>query len=99
MKILRSIQCRGGKEAEAVQQAKAIAAFVNQRFPSANVAVFSEVFGRSGTLYWVGDVENAGAMESLDNQLFADPEWAPLLQRGNGLFVDGSLRDTLLRPI
>jgi len=32
MKILRSIQCRGGKEAEAVQQAKAIAALQAQEF-------------------------------------------------------------------
>ena len=99
MKILRSIQCRGGKEADAVQQAKAIAALVNKRFPSANVEVYAEVFGRAGTLYWIGDVENAGAMESLDNQLFGDPEWTALLKKGEGLFIDGSLRDTLLRSL
>jgi hypothetical protein len=99
MKILRSIHCRGGREAEAVQQAKAIAAFVNKRFPTANVQVFSEVFGKPGTLYWIGDIENAGAMENLDNQLNADPEWPALLMQGDGMFVDGSLRDTLLRSL
>ena len=99
MKLLRSIQLRGGKEAEAIQQAKAIAAFVNTRFPSANVHVFSEVFGHPGTLYWLAEVENAGAMESLDTQLGTDPAWPALLRQGDGLFVDGSLHDTLLRPV
>jgi len=32
-------------------------------------------------------------------QLDTDPEWPALLQQGDGLFVDGSLHDTLPRPL
>ncbi len=59
--------------------------YVNQRFAPTNVQVFVEIFGNAGTLYWIADVESVAAMENLDNQLNAGPEYQALLAEGAGL--------------
>jgi hypothetical protein len=99
IKILRSSRIRGGKVAEATQHAKAVASYVNQRFAPTNVQVFVEIFGDAGTLYWITDVESVAAMEDLDNQLNAGPEFQRLLAEGFSFFVEGSFHDTLLRSV
>jgi hypothetical protein len=99
MKVLRSIQVRASSAEAAIKHAKALAAYVNAHDASANTQVFIEVFGQGGTLYWLGDVESAGALEQRENQRAADPEWQALGRQGEALFVEGSLRTTLLRPV
>ncbi len=99
IKVLRSIRIRGGKFAEATEHAKAIANYVHHRSSSANVQVFAEVFGNVGTLYWIADLESVAALEELDNQLNAGPEFQALLVEGFSLFFEGNFHDTLLRPV
>jgi hypothetical protein len=94
---VRAIDSRAGKAREAVQWAQDAANWINERQPGSNLQVFREVFGHAGTLYWVGDAENVAMIEQRTAEREADPEWQVLVERCAGLFLPGSIRDTLLR--
>jgi hypothetical protein len=99
IKYIRAIHAESGKGREAMQWAREAAEWINARQPGANVQVFREVFGNAGTIYWVGDGDDVATLERRTTERDADPEWRALLERSAGLFVPGSLRDTLLRAV
>jgi hypothetical protein len=97
IKVVRSVRVQAGKRREAEQWAHEAADWVNARFPGANLQVYREVFGAAGTLYWIGDAEDVATVERRGAEREADPQWQALVARGAGLFLPGSIRDTLLR--
>src|SRR5688572_10275484 len=97
IKYIRSAHPQTGKSREAVQWAREVADWLNARQPGSNVQVFREVFGASGTIYWLGDVEDIATIERQMAERQSDPDWLALTARGGGLLLPGSLRDTVLR--
>jgi hypothetical protein len=61
--------------------------------------VLRGVFGADGTVYWLGDAEDVATIERQIAEREADPQWQALVARGAGLFLPGSIRDTLLRSV
>jgi hypothetical protein len=99
IKLVRSMQPRMGKGIEVVQHAKAIADYVNRKFPSMHLEVFTAESGHHGTIYWLGESESLATLEQEDAAIAADPGWAALWQEADGLYVDGSLYNLMLRTL
>jgi hypothetical protein len=97
IKIVRSMQPRMGKSSEAVQHARAVADYVNRKFPSMHLEVFMAESGTFGTIYWLGESESLATLEQEDAALAADPGWAALWKEAEGLYLDGSLHNLTLR--
>ena len=99
IRFLRSISVQPGKNVEAMQWAKEVAQHITQHHGSA-VQAYTEVFGDSGTLYWVGDYEDVAAVERLLARLPEDQELMSLINRGASSFaVGGTQHDRLLRAV
>ena len=97
IKTIRSFQPQAGKGREAVQWAREVADWLNARQSGSNVQVFTEVFGASGTIYWLGDAEDLATIERQTAERQSAADWQALTARGAELLLPGSLRDTLLR--
>ena len=97
IKLIQSGRPLPGKSREAMQWAREVADWLNARQPGSNVQVFTEVFGASGTIYWLGDVEDIATIERQVAERRSDSDWLALMARGDGLLLPGSLWDTVLR--
>jgi hypothetical protein len=99
IKIVRSMQPRMGTGIEAVQHAKAVADYVNRKFPSMHLEAFMAESGKHGTIYWLGESESLATLEQEDAAFAADPGWAALWQEAESLYMDGSLYNLTLRSL
>ena len=97
IKYIRSARAQAGKGREAVQWAREVADWLNAHQPGSNIQVFTEVFGASGTIYWLSDAEDLATIERLTAERQAPSDWQALTARGAELVLPGSMRDTLLR--
>jgi len=90
---------KDGKRMEAIQFAKEIIAYGNEKFPQNKTSIYTEIFGAVGKIIWVGEAKDLATMERNHRQLMADPAYLAILAKGAGLFIEGSIKDTLMARI
>lgn len=78
----------------AVQFAAEIAAYLNKRH-SLNMKVGVELFG-AGSIHWYYDLESLDKSVQLNATLLQDREYFEMVNKARGLWVDGSLHDTIV---
>jgi len=99
MLFIREAKVKGGKMREAVQFAKEIAEYDNNVLPNSKSRVYMEVFGEGGKIYWVVQKVDLATIQSNQKKLRADPGRRAILMKAAGLFIEGSLHDTLMGAI
>ena len=87
---------RGNFQA-AIQFAKEVAEHINTRYPPVSVQTFLELFGDYGTIHWYADYEDLASIEKFNAQLLMDQEYWAILNKATDLFIEGSVRDTLIQ--
>ena len=97
--FMREACVKDGKFREAVQFAKEVREYINNKFPDSNLRVYVRIFGEMGKLYWVSEIKDLATLERNNGQLMADPGYLAILQKSFGLFIEGSGHDTLMALI
>jgi hypothetical protein len=95
--FMREACVKDGKFREAMQFAKEVRDYINNKFPDSNLRVYVEIFGEMGKIYWVSEEKDLATLERGNGQLMADPGYHAILQKAVGLFIEGSGRETLMR--
>jgi hypothetical protein len=88
-----------GMTREAFQFAKEVTAYLNSKYPQYSVQVYMEAFGATGTIHWFADYRDLAAAEHAAGQLFSDPGYLAILGKSSGLFIEGSMHDTLMMQL
>ena len=95
--LIRSADINGvDKRQKALEWAKKAAEHVDGKFGLTNVEVGIEAYGKAGRVYWIGRQQSLeslakGALESM-----ADEAYLQMEAQTAGLFVPGSLHDTVI---
>jgi len=95
----RSGRAKVGKAWDVIKFAKEIADFINTRYAPVSVQVYSEVFGDLNMIYWQTDYDDLAALEQFHARLTADPDYQAIVSKGSDIFIEGTLRDKLLKPV
>ncbi len=98
--LIRTAEVNGvDKRQKALEWAKKAAQYVNGKFGLTDVEVGIEVYGNVGRVFWIGR-ENSleslaqGALESMGDEAYLQLE-----AQTAGLFVPGSVHDTVIAGI
>jgi hypothetical protein len=99
MLLIREAYVKDGKMMEAVQFAKELTEYENNVLPNRKARIYFEVFGDVGKIYLVVENKDLATMQSNQTKLMADREWRAILQKAQGLFIEGRTHDTLMAAI
>ena len=80
-----------------MQFAKEVRDYINNKFPDSTLRVYIRIFGEMGKIYWVSEQKDLASLERGNMQLMADPGYRAILGKAVGLFIEGSVHDTLMR--
>jgi len=97
--VIREAIAKDGKMAEAIRFAREIADFVNHKFPDRNMRIYLETFGVVNKIYFVKEHKDLATLEMEQRKLMADQGYHALLAKSAGLFIEGKIKDTLMRPL
>jgi hypothetical protein len=81
----------------ALQFAGEVTAYLNKAH-SLNMKFGIETFG-TGNIHWHFDTDSLDKISAMNAKLMQDREYTGLLEKHRGLWVEGSLKDTLVRII
>jgi hypothetical protein len=87
------------KTEQALDWAKKTAEYVNGKFGFSDVQVGVEVYGNVGRMHWIGRQDSLEALAHSTQQSQTDQGYQRLLAQGVGLFVAGSVKDTVVLNI
>ena len=96
VRVHRTARISDGMIQQAFQFAKEITEYVNTKYPQVSVQVYVEAFGAVGTIHWFVDYKDLATLERTTGQLFSDQGYLAILGKAPGLFIEGSVHDTLL---
>lgn len=95
--LIRTADVNGAdKRQKALEWAKKAAQYVNGKFGFTEVEVGIEAYGNAGRVYWIGREQSLeslaqGALESMVDEAYLQME-----AQTAGLFVPGSVHDTVI---
>jgi len=99
MLMIREALVKGGNMREAVQFAKEIMEYDRNLLPNSKGRVYMEVFGDYGKIYWIIENKDLATIQSNTRKLRTDPGRRAILMKAAGLFIEGSVHDTLMGAI
>jgi hypothetical protein len=99
IRFQRSTRIAQGKDLEAIAWAKEITTFLNGKYSDANVQVFAHRFGVIDTVAWQVDFDSLAGLDKYQKTLNDDEGFLALLGKSTGLFVEGSLFDTVFETL
>ena len=99
MLMIREALVKGGKMREAVQFAKEIMEYDRNLLPNSKGRLYMEVFGDYGKIYWIIENKDLATIQNNTRKLRTDPGRRAILQKAAGLFIEGSVHDTLMGAI
>jgi hypothetical protein len=81
-------------QAAGLQWAADATAYLNKTY-ALNLNYGMELFGE-GKIYWTFDTDSLDQLHALNTRLLQDREYAGLLEKGKALWVEGSMKDTIV---
>ena len=99
VRVHRTARISDGMIQQAFQFAREITEYINTKYPQISVQVYTEAFGAVGTIHWFVDYKDLATVEHITGQLFSDQGYLAILGKAPGLFIEGSVHDTLLMLI
>jgi hypothetical protein len=88
-----------GKEKAAEQWLLKVAAYQNNRFPSAKAEILRNINGPDNRAHYTDSWESLGAWESASKQLDADSDWQALFTDVDSLIVPGTVQHNFYRVV
>ena len=87
-----------GTGVESIQWAQEVAAYITEKYPKNPHRVYTERYGDPSKVYTVSDWDDVAALDASFDALQADEGFLALLVKAqqSGLFVPGSIHDTIL---
>ncbi len=98
-RFYRKARVVDGKTSEAIQFAREVTKYLNTKYPERSVHVYVEKSGTATTIHWFADYESLDTLKRIRSEILSDKQYFALLKKADGLFVQDSLRDTLLTSI
>jgi hypothetical protein len=92
-------RAKNDKLPEAIQFAKEVAQYINGRYPSFSVHVYSEIVEDFNNIYWCSDQEDIATIEKFRAQLRSDQGYWSMVFNAMEYFTEGSFHDTLMRSV
>ena len=87
-----------GKEQQAMQWAKELTEWANKKY-GGQLSVYIGYFGDYGTIRWFWDFESLAELEKAAGKVMGDQEYWQRHNRAVGLWVEGSLTDTVMASL
>jgi hypothetical protein len=95
----RTIQAAIGKGREAIAWAQEVTTYLNGKFGEANFHVFTQRFGDINTISWQADFDTLASLDSFQKAVNGDHGYWALVDKTEGVFVEGSINDTVLESL
>ncbi len=99
VRFQRTARAKGGKFLEAMQFAKEVAGYLNDKYAPVSIQVYSELFGDVNTIYWYVDYKDLATIEGINAQLLADQGYWAIVNKATDLFIEGSVHDALMMAV
>ncbi|UCF91620.1 MAG: hypothetical protein JSW39_25665 [Desulfobacterales bacterium] len=96
---MRKTRISRGKYIPAIAWSTEITEYVKKVKELSSIEVFIDLFGEGGTVRWIVDYEDLATLEKAQAQVRDDPEYWRKLEQAEGLFIDGSTYDVVMRKI
>jgi hypothetical protein len=98
--LMRRAAINGNEnQMKAMEYAKHIGKYVDGKFGFSDLQVGVEIYGDVGRIYWIGKQDSLESLARGAQQALTDPGYLQELQKGVGLFVPGSVHDTVVLGI
>jgi hypothetical protein len=95
VRLIRSAVPKYTDMQQALQAAKAVAAYVKEKY-GADIHVFADTVG---TLYWISDYADFTAFGNARVQILADKTYWDLATKVAEHLTEGTLQDRILNPV
>ena len=99
IRFQRSLRIAQNKDLEAITWSKEITAFLNSKYSETNVQVFAQRFGVIDMIAWQLDLDSLASLEKYQKTLNADEEYLARVNQTVGLFMEGTLFDTVFETL
>ena len=96
---MRTLQIRGPKTMEAMAWIKELGEYMKKNHGKYSAQVFLDSFGEPGTVRWIVDFEDLGALEKYMREINEDQGYWQRVAQVEGLFVEGSVYDIVMRSM
>ena len=97
--LVREALIKSGKQGEAIQLARELMSYEKGKLPGSKRRVYLEILGDVGKIFWVSEHTDFATMARNQRTLMEDPGLRALLSKSVGLFVEGSMHDTIMLAI
>ena len=95
--LIRTAEVNGvDKRQKALEWAKKAAQYVNGKFGLTDVEVGVEAYGNVGRVFWIGREQSLESLAEGALASMADEAYLQMEAQTAGLFVPGSVRDTVI---
>ena len=95
----REAHIKSGKQGEAIQYVRELIAYEKNKLPQSKKRVYLEILGDVGKIYWMSEHKDFATMARDQRQLMEDPGYRAILNKAVGLFIEGSVHDTVMLAI
>ena len=99
IRFQRSLRIAQNKDLEAITWSKEITTFLNAKYSEGKVEVFSHRFGVVDTIAWHLDIDSLASLDKYQKTLNGDEEYLARVNQTVGLFMAGSLVDTVFETL
>ena len=91
---------RLGKIRQAAQLLRDTKTLLNELYPG-STEVYTEIFGNVGVVHALATFPDLGSLDQASIAILADVRYQALIERAveEDLFIEGSIKDTLIRSI
>lgn len=99
IRFQRSLRAAGGKAREATAWAQEVTAYLNGKFTETQFQAFTQRFGDVGTISWQADFDSLASLDSYQQAVVADAGYWALVDKTDGLFLEGSINDIVFETL
>jgi hypothetical protein len=99
IRFQRSLRAVGGKRREATAWAQEVTTYLNDKFGETHFQVFTQRFGDINTISWQADFDSLASLENYQQAVNGDQGYWDLVDKPDGLFLDGTLNDTVFEAL
>ena len=99
IRFQRSVRAAGGKAREATAWAQEVTTYLNGKFGETNLQAFAQRFGDVSTLSWQADFDSLASLDNYQQSVNGDQGYWGLVDKADGLFVEGSINDTVFEAL
>jgi hypothetical protein len=99
--FVRRAKYRAGKGEAAINWAREVTKYVNEKFPVTKLQPYYNRFGSISDIFWIVEVKDLVTLDKLQNDVETDSGYLKLMQQAwdANLLVDASFEDNVLVSI